>query len=75
MQRMTQHQLAIALLRWSQVQRSSVVQHWQGLAASKAAADALAAARATSIDDAASDKPLKETEEPLAKAGSGGFRY
>ena len=61
MQRLTRHQLGVALVRWSQVKRSDVVAHWETVVAATNAAAA----------DAAVLSPSDAEEGP----GSGAFRH
>lgn len=65
MQRLTQHQLGLALVRWSQVKRSDVVAHWENVVAASNAAFA----NPTTLP--ASDVGVGAEEGP----GSGAFRH
>lgn len=70
MQRMSQHQLAIALLRWSQIQRRKVVLQLEDIAAAKSKAEAEAEVQydvGVSKDDVAAHVPVSDS-------GTGAFR-
>tara|TARA_B110001452_G_scaffold198367_1_gene168343 strand:- start:7886 stop:8914 length:1029 start_codon:yes stop_codon:yes gene_type:complete len=61
MERLTQHQLGVALVRWSQVKRSDVVAHWETVV--------------VATDAAAADATVPSPSDAEQGPGPGAFRH